>query len=132
MRKYLLFTLVLISSFVLNSCNEDEIITKVNVINPPQWIQGKWGDGQSTVYFTFTKDNIILHTGSISTSINETVTNSTYSQTTSNSDFTFTLKPGLGYSQTYKFHKKDNNTMLYNIGFMEDSELEDWDMYFRH
>lgn len=132
MKKYLLLMLVLISSFVLNSCNEDETITKANIIHPPQWIQGKWGDGQSIVYFTFTKDNIILHTGSISTSLKESVINSTYSQKSSNSDFTFSLKLGPGYSQTYKFHKKDNNTMLYNIGFMEDSELEDWDMYFRH
>lgn len=44
----------------------------------------------------------------------------------------FSLKIVSGYSQTYKFHKKKNNTMLYNIGFMEDIELEDWDMYFRH
>lgn len=133
MKKYstVFLSILLMLMFSASCTQDDDNFTSSELINPPQWIQGKWEDGYTSIYFSFTKDNIITQSGGMSISYKEMLTKDTYSQTSSNSDFSFTIKPGYGISNTYKFRRKDNNTILCNLGIYEDDEIDSWDYYYR-
>ena len=117
MKKTLL--LLIISVFLFISCRAD--ITdnsnqNGNKINPPSWIIGKWKlDSDINSFYTFKQGDIIIESLGMSTSLKTTADLGGYSQTSSDTEFTYTLTMQ-SYSQTYKFKKITNTQIKGDLG----------------
>lgn len=51
-------------------------VLNVNLLNPPEWILGKWSDEYSFTSFEFTFNNVILTSAGYEIDFNETLTDS--------------------------------------------------------
>ena len=111
--KYILL-LFIFPLFSLTSCrsdSNDSLNTTATKITPPSWIIGKWKlDSDTNSFYTFKQGDIIIESMGMSTSLKTTADLGGYSQTSSDTEFTYTLTMQ-SYSQTYKF-KKITNTQI--------------------
>lgn len=85
-------------------------------INPPAWIKGTWklqADYDQT--YTFTNNDIIIKTAGMTTNIKPIADLGAYSQTSSDTEFTFTTSMQ-NLTQTYKFKKVTSTKILFDHG----------------
>ena len=111
--------LFIFSVFSLTSCRSDRndsVNTTATKINPPSWIIGKWKlDSDTNSFYTFKQGDIIIESLGMSTSLKTTADLGGYSQTSSDTEFTYTLTMQ-SYSQTYKFKKITNTQIKGDLG----------------
>ena len=111
--------LFIFSVFSLTSCrsdSNDSVNTTATKINPPSWIIGKWKlDSDTNSFYTFKQGDIIIESLGMSTSLKTTADLGGYSQTSSDTEFTYTLTMQ-SYSQTYKFKKITNTQIKGDLG----------------
>lgn len=116
--KYILL-LFIFSVFSLTSCrsdSNDNVNTTATKITPPSWIIGKWKlDSDTNSFYTFKQGDIIIESMGMSTSLKTTADLGGYSQTSSDTEFTYTLTMQ-SYSQTYKFKKITNTQIKGDLG----------------
>lgn len=123
MKKLLLiFTLL----FIFIACRQDSENTEnygsSTRINPPAWIQGKWAL-DSDYYYTFTKNDIIIQVGGMTTNIKPIADLGGYSQTSSDTEFSFSFHL-FNQIQTYRFKKISSTKIIYDLGLgMEDEDM---------
>lgn len=117
--------LLAMATLPLISCSSsaDDITNPVNNnnINPPAWIKGKWTSymgGTAYQSYTFTDNDIIMTMGGYSQSYKYIADNGGYSQTSSDTQFTFTLGGAAngGVSGTYKFNKVTATKLNFDNG----------------
>ncbi|MDC8104770.1 hypothetical protein MTQ00_09475 [Chryseobacterium sp. B21-037] len=123
--KKLLFTLSLavLPLFSCSSSDNDEQTTNPTTINnskinPPSWIMGKWTSylgGTAYQSYTFSNGDIVMSMSGYSQSYKYIADNGGYSQTSSDTEFTFTLANG-GVSQTFKFKKVTATKLNFDNG----------------
>ena len=113
---YFLFILLAFVMFSCRSESNDSSISSANKINPPSWIIGKWKlDSDINSFYTFKQGDIIIESMGMTTSLKSTADLGGYSQTSSDTEFTYTLKMQ-NYSQTYKFKKVNNAQIKGDLG----------------
>jgi hypothetical protein len=119
--------LLLISIGLLSSsCRREDSTTNnltnqtsnPSVINPPSWIKGTWRQGSDKSYteYIFTNNNITVQSSiGISTSVKPAADVGGYSQTSTDTEFTYTLGTPIS-STTYKFRKIDATKIEMALG----------------
>ena len=125
MKKLIFFILAI--SIVLVACrndNESDNQTNSTKINPPNWIKGKWKLPVDYEYYhTFTNNDIIFQSAGMTTNIKLIADLGAYSQTSSDTEFTFTTSmPSL--SQTYKYKKVSSTKILTDLGLGGTPDIE--------
>lgn len=124
--KKLIFTLSLavLPLFSCSSSDNDEenntqTVVNNNKINPPSWIIGKWNSNNGVPsFYTFTSNDIVLSLGGYSQSYKYIADNGGYSQTSNDTQFTFTIGGAVngGISHTYTFNKLSATKMNVSDG----------------
>ena len=125
MKKLIFFILAI--SIVLVACrndNESDNQTNSTKINPPNWIKGKWKLPVDYEYYhTFTNNDLIFQSAGMTTNIKLIADLGAYSQTSSDTEFTFTTSmPSL--SQTYKYKKVSSTKILTDLGLGGTPDIE--------
>lgn len=106
-----------------SSSSDDDVANPANnnKINPPTWIKGKWTSylgGTAYQSYTFTNNDITMTMGGYSQSYKYIADNGGYSQTSSDTQFTFTLGGAIngGISSTFKFNKVNATKLNFDNG----------------
>ncbi len=124
--KKVYYILVLTILAMLSSCrneNESSDSANTNKINPPTWIKGKWKSDYDQ-YYNFTNNDIIIQFGGITSNIKPIADLGGYSQTSTDSEFTYTLHQ-LNITYTYKFKKINSTKILFDDG-LGGNDYEMW------
>lgn len=126
MKKFILTFTLMMFALILQSCrNDDNSNQQANGsrINPPAWIQGKWYVDNELIY-TFTSNDIIIHSGGVATNIKPIADLGAYSQTSSDSEFSYTLHQLPNVTYTYKFRKVSSIKIVTDMGLSSDLDIE--------
>lgn len=134
MKKIILFLSFSLVSIILVSCrNDGETDNQSNNanINPPSWIKGKWklNTNNFDQYYTFTDNDIIIQSGGITTNLKLNADYGNYSQTSSDTKFTYSLHL-MNIKYTYQFKKVNSTKMLYDNQLGGD-DYENWSEYIK-
>ncbi len=109
---------LLICLILITSCSNNEKIDSSNTFNPPQWIQGTWGNAGTDIdykqaIYKFTYNDFILMVLNMEFSQKDQIeqnkkvgTNSIVTEEITNSVYNVSIKTGL-LTTTYKFKKID-------------------------
>lgn len=121
------FILLLLIGFLFASCrSDDNNLTdnnnsngNSNTINPPAWIKGKWKlqDGYES-YYTFTNNDIIIQNAGMTTNLKPVADLGVYSQTSSDTEFTYSMSMSTLniVTYTYKYKKVSSTKILTDLG----------------
>ena len=105
-------------SLLFTSCRNDsnENLANGNKINPPSWIKGTWKlNADYSQYYIFKNDDIIIQTAGMSTNFKTLADLGSYSQTSSDSEFSFSINSS-NVIQTYKFKKISTTKIVFDFG----------------
>ncbi|SNV41452.1 Uncharacterised protein [Chryseobacterium taklimakanense] len=115
-RKIIFFIIMI---FVYISCSDEsrsDVVDNKSQINPPSWIIGKWKLNSGAEYsYTFVNGDIIINSAGISMSIKPVADVGKYSQTSTDTSFTFTLH-NTAAGDTYRFRKVSSTKLVSDLG----------------
>ena len=114
--------IIILLSLLFTSCRNDsnENLANGNKINPPSWIKGTWKlNADYSQYYIFKNDDIIIQTAGMSTNFKTLADLGSYSQTSSDSEFSFSINSS-NVIQTYKFKKISTTKIVFDFGLVGD------------
>lgn len=112
------YIIIILLSLLFISCRNDtsENLANGNKITPPSWIKGTWKlNVDYNQYYIFKNDDIVIQTAGMSTNFKTLADLGAYSQTSSDSEFTFSINSS-NVVQTYKFKKISSSKIIFDFG----------------